>query len=139
MAGTKLDGAGIAKLKTLEDATVKLQHIHALVEQYALAVKRKAPTGHFMMGLKRQLPALGGLLKGQFGMITDQVSAMTLAITRGSSEPNRIRQMREGVGQISTSLELAQVPQKSSLSRRGERPRCGIRRVEWKYRRPIGL
>jgi hypothetical protein len=107
MAGLKLDGAGQAKLKTLEDATVILQRIHALVEQYALAVKRQTPTGTFMSNLKRQLPALGGLLKGQFGMITDQVFAMTLSISRGSSEPMRIRQMREGVAQITQSLEIA--------------------------------
>ncbi|HEU4990505.1 MAG: hypothetical protein KGL93_07685 [Gemmatimonadota bacterium] len=118
MAGLKLDGAGQAKLKTLEDALVILQRIHALVEQYALGVKRQTPTGAFMMNLKRQLPALGGLLKGQFGMISDQIAAVTLAITRGSSEPTRIRQMREGVAQISTSIELAQkqVLQKHTIS-----------------------
>ncbi len=107
MAGLKLDGAGQAKLKTLEDATTILQRIHALTEQYALAVKRQSSTGPFMMNLKRQLPALGGLLKGQFGMIADQVFAVTLAISRGSSEPNRIRQMREGVAQINQALEIA--------------------------------
>ena len=40
-------------------------------------------------------------------MIADQVFAMTLAITRGSSEPNRIRQMREGVAQIAQAIEIA--------------------------------
>lgn len=107
MAGLKLDGAGQAKLKTLEDATTILQRIHALTEQYALAVKRQSSTGPFMMNLKRQFPALGGLLKGQFGMISDQVFAVTLAISRGSSEPTRIRQMREGVAQIGQALEIA--------------------------------
>jgi hypothetical protein len=107
MAGRKLDGAGQAKLKTLEDATTILQRIHALTEQYALAVKRQTSTGPFMMSLKRQLPALGGLLKGQFGMIADQVFAVTLAISRGSSEPMRIRQMREGVAQVGQAIEIA--------------------------------
>ncbi len=107
MAGLKLDGAGQAKLKTLEEAQTMIQRVHGLVEKYALAVKRQTPTGAFFMNLKRQLPALGGLLKGQFGMIADQVFAMTLAITRGSSEPNRIRQMREGVAQISQAIEIA--------------------------------
>lgn len=107
MAGSKLDGAGQAKLKTLEEAATMIQRIHGLVEKYALAVKRDTPTGTFFMNLKRQLPALGGLLKGQFGMIADQVFAMTLAITRGSSEPNRIRQMREGAAQIAQAIELA--------------------------------
>ncbi len=107
MAGVKIDGAGQAKLKTLADATTQLQRIHGLVEQYALAVKRRTPTGTLFMNLKRQLPALGGLLKGQFGMISDQVFAVTLAITRGTSEPNRIRQMREGVAQVGLALEVA--------------------------------
>ena len=107
MAGLKLDGAGQAKLKTLEDATAILQRIHALTEQYALAVKRQTSTGPFLMNLKRQFPALGGLLKGQFGMISDQVFAVTLAISRGSSEPTRIRQLREGVAQINQALEIA--------------------------------
>lgn len=107
MAGKKLDGAGQAKLATLEEATALMQKIHGLVEQYALSVKRQTPTTTYFNNLKRQLPVLGGKLKGQFGMITDQVSSMTLLITRGSSEPTRIRQMREGVGQISQSLEIA--------------------------------
>lgn len=107
MAGIKLDGAGQAKLKTLEEATALMQKIHGLVEQYALAVKRQTPSSTFFNNLKRQLPVLGGLLKGQFGMITDQISSMTLQITRGASEPVRIRQMREGVGQISQALEIA--------------------------------
>ena len=107
MAGLKLDGAGQAKLKTLEEAMMLMQKIHGLVEQYALAVKRLTPSSMFFNNLKRQLPVLGGKLKGQFGMITDQVSAMTLQITRGSNEPTRIRQMREGVGQITQSLDIA--------------------------------
>ena len=107
MAGLKLDGAGQAKMKTLEDAQVILQRIHGLVEQYALAVKRNSAAGPYMMNLKRQFPALGGLLKGQFGMITDQISATTLQITRGSSEPTRVRQMREGVAQVTQSIEIA--------------------------------
>lgn len=107
MAVLKLDGAGQAKLKTLEEAGMILQRIHGLVEQYALAVKRQTLTGTFMQNLKRQLPVLGGLLKGQFGMISDQVFAMNLSISRGSNEPSRIRQMREGVGQIGQALEIA--------------------------------
>ena len=83
MAGIILDGAGQAKLKTLEEATTLLQRIHGLVEQYALAVKRQTPTSAYFNNLKRQLPVLGGMLKGQFGMIADQVAAMTLAITPG--------------------------------------------------------
>ena len=38
MAGTKLDGAGAAKMKTLESALVDLQGLHGLVEQMAMAM-----------------------------------------------------------------------------------------------------
>jgi hypothetical protein len=43
-AGPKLDGAGVQKLKTLEDATTMLHRIHGLVETYAIAVKKSHPT-----------------------------------------------------------------------------------------------
>ena len=39
MAGLKLDGAGQAKMATLDDCVTLYQRIHTLVEQYALAVK----------------------------------------------------------------------------------------------------
>src|SRR5438309_549144 len=39
-AGPKLDGAGIQKLKTIEEAIIQLQRLHGVVEQYALALKQ---------------------------------------------------------------------------------------------------
>jgi hypothetical protein len=41
MAGPKLDGAGIQKMKTLEEAVTQVQRLHGVVEHYALALKRK--------------------------------------------------------------------------------------------------
>src|SRR6188474_2481658 len=81
MAGPKLDGAGVQKLKTLEDATTMLHRIHGLVETYALAVKKSHPTAHYIQQIRRALPPLIGLLKGQFGMIADQVAALNLLAT----------------------------------------------------------
>ena len=124
MAGIKLDGAGQAKMKTLEDATVILQRIHNLVEQYALAVKRNQSAGSYMMNLKRQFPALASLLKGQFGMIADQVFAINLQIGRGSNETMRVRQMREGVAVIRQALEImvAHVLEKHQMPEEKEGP-----------------
>jgi hypothetical protein len=107
MAGLKLDGAGTAKMTTLEEAGVLHQRIHGLVEQYALSIKRKQPTGGIMGNLRRQMPALAGKLKGQFGMIADLVTATNMAMTRGSSEDIRVRSMREGVAAIKVQLEIA--------------------------------
>src|SRR5918997_6049522 len=75
MAGPKLDGAGVQKLKTLEEATTMLHRLHGLVETYAMAVKKAHPTSHYVQQIRRALPPMVGLLKGQFGMIADQVAA----------------------------------------------------------------
>src|SRR6185312_4924447 len=107
VAGTKLDSAGVNKLKTLDEALLLLQRIHGLVEQYGMALKRNQPTSVFVMNIRRQLPTLSENLKSQFGMIADQVTAVSLAASRGASEQVRLRNLREGVAQIKTAIEIA--------------------------------
>lgn len=107
MAGLKLDSAGMVKLKTLDEALLLLQRINGLVEQYALAVKRNQPTTVFVMNIRRQLPTLAENLKAQFGMISDQVTGIVLASSRGSSEAMRVRTLREGVAQVKQAIEIA--------------------------------
>ena len=107
MAGAKLDTAGLNKMKVLEDATIQLQRIHGVVEQYAMALKRDQPTSTYSMNLRRQLPTLSENLKSYFGMIADQAMALNLASTRGSSEQVKVRTLREGVAQIRQAIEIA--------------------------------
>lgn len=114
MAGIKLDGAGIQKMKTLEEATTQLQRLHGVVEQYALALKQSKPTSLFGMQVKRALTPLVGLLKPQFGLIADQVAGMNLVATRGGAETAKIRMLREGVGSLRQQLEIAVVRVKSN-------------------------
>jgi hypothetical protein len=123
MAGLRLDGAGQAKMKTLDDAMNALLRVNGLVEQYALQIKNNQPGSTFLSNIKRQLPALSGMLKGQFGMIADQVMATSLSSSRGASEQMRVRALREGVGQIKTALEIAiaMVKDKHSLDDEKER------------------
>jgi hypothetical protein len=108
-AGPKLDGAGIQKMKTLEDAVTQVQRLHGIVESYALALKRAQPTMNFGMQIRRSLPPLVGLLKGQFGLISDQVAALHLVVSRGSNEQTRVRVLREGIGSIRQALDIAGV------------------------------
>jgi hypothetical protein len=49
-----------------------------------------------------------GLLKGQFGVISDSVAGMLLAATRGASDKVRLRMLRENVASIRMSIEVAQ-------------------------------
>ena len=107
MAGAKMDGAGIEKMKTLETAQSQLQRVHGLVEQFAMAVKNDQPTAIWGGQIRRAGSPLVGLLKGQFGMISDQLAAMMVVAGRTGSDKVRLRSLRETVAQARTALEIA--------------------------------
>ncbi len=107
MAGTKLDGAGAQKMHTIEDALHTLQTIHGHVERMAIDVKNQRGAGIIPQQIKRIAGPMQGQLKGQFGLIADQVSGMILAAGRGGGEQLKVRAMREYVAQIRTALEIA--------------------------------
>jgi hypothetical protein len=107
MAGLRLDGAGQAKMRTLDDAMNVLLRVNGLVEQYALQIKRNQSGSTFLTNIRRQLPTLSEMLKAQFGMIADQVMQTNLASSRGASEQMRVRALREGVAQVKAALEIA--------------------------------
>jgi hypothetical protein len=108
MGATKLDGAGAQKMKTLEEALVTLQTVHGMVERMAMEVQNQRPIGVMPQQLKRLAAPLVGQLKGQFGMIADQLSTMLLVAGRGGGEKLKVRSYREHVAQIRTALEMAQ-------------------------------
>jgi hypothetical protein len=120
-AGPKLDGAGVVKMKTLEDALLLLQRIHGLVESYAMAVKRNQPAAPFLMNIRRTLPTLGENLKAQFGLIADQIFTVNLQTSRGASEVMRVRVLREGVAQIKQAIEIAVTQTKEKHSAEEEK------------------
>lgn len=115
-AGPKLDGAGIVKMKVLEDAILLLQRVNGLVENYAMAVKRNQPSSMFVMNIRRTLPTLAENLKSQFGMISDLIMTVNLNSSRGASEQVRVRTLREGVAQIKQAIEIAVVQTKGKHS-----------------------
>ena len=107
MGGTKLDGAGTQKMKTLEEALLAVGRMNAMVERGAMDVKAKKPLGVIPQQIKRVAVPLQGQLKGQFGLIADQVAGFVLQSSRGGGgDQSRIRSMREGLAQIKTALEL---------------------------------
>ena len=103
-----LNGAGRAKMDTLEDAGEILQRVHAMVERYALAVKQQQNSGVFVLQIRRTLEPMVGMLKSQFGLISDQAAGVILASSRGGSDQTRVRGLREGVAQLRTALEIAE-------------------------------
>lgn len=108
MASSQLDGAGMAKVKTLEEAMTRLQRVHSLVEKYALAVKQGGNTSQFVHQIRRTLEPLVGLLKPQFGILADQVVSVNLVATRGGSEQMRVRGLREGVAALRQGFDIAE-------------------------------
>ena len=122
MAGPKLDGAGVQKMHTLDDAAVMLQRLHGIVETYALSLKRNQPTSLYGMQVKRAISPLIGLLKPQFGLIADQAAALNLVAGRGGSETAKVRQLREGVGALRQALEIAIVRTKDNHTVKDEEP-----------------
>lgn len=107
MAGLMLDGAGQAKMVTLEECVAIHQRVHGLVENYALSVKNGKPAAPFLNAIKRQLPVLASKLKGQFGMISDLATQTNAAAGRGAAEPIRVRGLRDGLAAIKVQLEIA--------------------------------
>ena len=107
MAGGALDGAGRSKIDTLEAAGEMLSRVHAQVERYALAVKTNQSPGPLVLQIKRTLEPMVGLLKGQFGIIADQVTMVILAMGRGGSDNTRVRGLREGIAHLRTAIEIA--------------------------------
>ncbi|HKT07031.1 MAG TPA: hypothetical protein VJR24_03960 [Gemmatimonadaceae bacterium] len=107
MAVSKIDGAGLQKLKTIEEAQSTMQTIHGHVERMAMEVKNQRGTGVIPQQIKRIAGPLQGQLKGQFGTVADQVSAMILVLGRGGSDQLRVRSMRECVAQIRQALDIA--------------------------------
>jgi hypothetical protein len=95
-------------METLEQALGTMQTVHAVVEQMALSVRGQAPAAPHIQKLKRTATPLVGLLKPQFGLISDLVAAMILASTRGASDKLRVRALRESVASIRMHIEVAQ-------------------------------
>ncbi|MDQ8170858.1 MAG: hypothetical protein P3A29_08715, partial [Gemmatimonadota bacterium] len=100
--------AGMMKLKTLGEAAVTLQKLHALVERMAIEVKAQRAVGMIPQQVKRVATPLQGQLKGQFSLIADQVAQLILVAGRGGSDQVRLRALRELVAQLRTMVELAE-------------------------------
>lgn len=106
MAST-LDGPGQTKMAALEDATIRLQRLHGIVEKLAIAVRTQQDIGSFRMQIQRTAVPLASLLKPSFGMLADQVTGLVLIMSRGGAEQMKLRALREGVASVRMQIEIA--------------------------------
>ncbi|MCC6772255.1 MAG: hypothetical protein IT360_13765 [Gemmatimonadaceae bacterium] len=115
---SQLDGAGQSKLATLDDAQAQLQRLHGIVEHYAMAVRNQQATAGFRQQLLRAGTPLVGLLKPQFGVIADVVSAFLLVASRGGGDQAKVRALREAVASIRAQVDISatKVKEKHTLT-----------------------
>ena len=105
--GSHLDGAGQAKLATLEDALTGVQRINTIVERMATAARMQSETGSMRGQIQRATSPLVGLLKPQYGPIADQLSQLILITTRAGLDQTKVRSLRESIAQIRAQIEIA--------------------------------
>ena len=134
MAGLILDSSGTVKMKVLDDAMLLLQRVNALNEQYALNAKKGTPSAALYQNIKRNLVTIAANLKTHFGMISDLVTNIVISSSRGSSDQNRVRALREGLAQIKQAIEIGhtQTIQKHAVHREkpGEKPASGASQAD---------
>jgi hypothetical protein len=125
MAGLILDSSGTIKMKVLEDALLVVQRINALNEQLAMNAKKGTPSSSLFQSIKRQLTTLAANLKTHFGMISDAVTNVYISSSRGASDANRARALREGLAQIKQAIEIGMAQTKEKHAVHKEKPAAG--------------
>lgn len=103
-----IDGAGAAKLETLEQAVTHVQRLNTIVERMAQSQRMMQPLAPFRQQIQRAAAPLASLLKPQFEPIADMVTNLVIVSTRGGSDQQKVRSMRESVAQIRAQLEAAE-------------------------------
>lgn len=105
---TKIDGAGQAKLETLEQGVTLVQRLNTVVERMAQSQRNNQPLAQYRQQIQRAAAPIAGLLKTQFEPIADMVTHVVLISTRGGSDQQKVRSLREAVAQIKVQLEAAE-------------------------------
>ena len=108
MAKAGIDGAGLAKLETLEQALTLVQRLNTVVERMAQAQKNQQPLAQFRQQIQRAATPIAGLLKPQFEPLADMATNIVLISTRGGSDQQKVRSLREAVAQLRVAVDSSQ-------------------------------
>jgi hypothetical protein len=104
----RIDGAGLSKLETLEQAVTLVQRLNTIVERMAQTQRSNQPLAPFRQQIQRAAAPVASLLKQQFEPISDMVTNVVLISTRGGSDQQKVRSLREAVAQIKVQLDSAE-------------------------------
>jgi ABC-type enterochelin transport system substrate-binding protein len=105
---TKIDGAGLVKLETLEQAVTQVQRLNTIVERMAQSQRNSQPLAQYRQQIQRTAAPIASLLKSQFEPISDMITNVVLISGRGGSDQQKVRSLREAVAQIKVQLEAAE-------------------------------
>ena len=105
---TRIDGPGLAKLETLEQAVTLVQRLNTIVERMAQSQRMTQPLAQYRQQIQRAAAPIASLLKPQFEPISDMVTNVVLISTRGGSDQQKVRSLRESVAQIKVQLDAAE-------------------------------
>ena len=105
---TKIDGAGLVKLETLEQAVTQVQRLNTIVERMAQSQRNGQPLAQYRQQIQRTAAPIASLLKSQFEQISDMITNIVLISGRGGSDQQKVRSLREAVAQIKVQLDAAE-------------------------------
>lgn len=105
---TRIDGPGLSKLETLEQAVTLVQRLNTIVERMAQSQRNAQPLAAYRQQIQRAAAPVASLLKPQFEPISDMVTNVVLISTRGGSDQQKVRSLRESVAQIKVQLDSAE-------------------------------
>ena len=121
---SKIDGAGLVKLETIEQAVTQVQRLNTIVERMAQSQRNSQPLAPYRQQIQRAASPIAGLLKPQFEPIADMITNVVLISSRGGSDQQKVRSLREAVAQIKVQLEAAEsrVRKQHAVEEDGEKP-----------------
>jgi len=105
--GSHIDGAGTAKLETLEHAVTLVQKLNTIVERMAQSQRMMQPLAQYRQQIQRAAAPIASLLKPQFEPISVMLTNLVIVSTRGGSDQQKVRSLRESVAQIKAALDAS--------------------------------
>lgn len=105
---THLDGAGTAKLETLQHALTLVQKLNTIVERMAQSQRMMQSLVQYRQQIQRAAAPIASLLKPQFEPISVQLTNLVIVSTRGGSDQQKVRALRESIALVKAQLDSAQ-------------------------------
>jgi len=105
---THVDGAGLAKLETLQHALTLVQKLNTIVERMAQSQRMMQSLVPYRQQIQRAAAPIASLLKPQFEPISVQLTNLVIVSTRGGSDQQKVRALRESIATIKAQLDSAE-------------------------------